>query len=75
MQDDQTLKSDIVALFMLGSVISVPVAWATGTMLNGFMAFPNLVGLTFLGGTVAKVTVDYFSGTKRYGIGVPAYTD
>ena len=55
-----------VALIMLGSVISVPVVWAVGTLLNGFMAFPNLIGLAFLGGTVAKLTKDYFSGTHAH---------
>ncbi|KPJ93807.1 MAG: hypothetical protein AMS18_04990 [Gemmatimonas sp. SG8_17] len=50
-----------VALIMVGSVVSVPLAWAMGTLLNGFMAFPNLVGLAFLGGTVAKLTKEYFS--------------
>jgi alanine or glycine:cation symporter, AGCS family len=54
------------ALIMLGSVISVPVVWAVGTLLNGFMAFPNLIGLAFLGGTVAKLTKDYFSGTHAH---------
>ncbi|MFQ6045134.1 MAG: alanine/glycine:cation symporter family protein [Gemmatimonadales bacterium] len=52
------------ALIMVGSVVSVPLAWALGTLLNGFMAFPNLVGLAFLGGTVAKLTKDYFSGPE-----------
>jgi len=64
-----------VALIMLGSVISVPVAWALGTMLNGFMAFPNLIGLAFLGGTVAMLTVDYFSGTRRCDTAAPEPLD
>ena len=55
-----------VALIMLGSVISVPLAWAMGTLLNGFMALPNLIALFFLGGTVAKLTRDYFSGEKKH---------
>jgi alanine or glycine:cation symporter, AGCS family len=48
-------------LIMVGSVVSVPLVWALGTLLNGFMAFPNLVGLLFLGGTVAKLTREYFA--------------
>lgn len=59
-----------VALIMLGAVVSVPLAWAMGTLLNGFMAFPNLVGLAFLGGTVAKLSKEYFSGGTD-----PAQTD
>ncbi len=55
-----------VALIMLGSVVSVPLAWAMGTLLNGMMAFPNLIALAFLGGTVAMLTRDYFSGEKKH---------
>ena len=49
------------ALIMVGSVVSVPLVWAVGTLLNGFMAFPNLIGLLFLVGTVRKLTRDFFS--------------
>ena len=48
-------------LIMIGSVVSVPLVWAVGTLLNGFMAFPNLIGLLFLVGTVRKLTQDYFA--------------
>ena len=54
-------------LIFVGSVVSVPLVWALGTLLNGFMAFPNLVGLFFLSGTVAKITKDYFfNGGRDY---------
>ena len=52
------------ALVMVGSVISVPMVWAIGTLLNGFMAIPNLIGLIFLVGTVKKLTQEYFEGTN-----------
>lgn len=52
------------ALIMVGAVVSVPLVWAIGTLLNGFMAFPNLIGLAFLVGTVRKITLDYFKGNK-----------
>jgi AGCS family alanine or glycine:cation symporter len=58
-----------VALIMVGSVASVPMVWALGTLLNGCMAFPNLIGLAFLGGTVAMLTNDYFSGEKKHPTG------
>ena len=45
-----------IALIMVGSVVSVPFVWAVGTLLNGFMAFPNLMGLLLLLGTVRKLT-------------------
>jgi AGCS family alanine or glycine:cation symporter len=50
-----------VVLIMVGSVVSVPLVWALGTLLNGFMAFPNLIGLLFLAGVVRKLTEDYFN--------------
>jgi AGCS family alanine or glycine:cation symporter len=53
------------ALIMVGAVVSVPLVWAIGTLLNGFMAFPNLIGLLFLLATVRKITVDYFNGNGR----------
>ena len=49
-------------LILVGAVIPVPVVWAIGTVLNGAMAFPNLVGLIMLGGVVSKLTKEYFSG-------------
>ncbi len=57
-----------VALIMVGAVVSVPLVWALGTLLNGFMALPNLIGLAFLSGTVAKLTKDYFSGRLEYAV-------
>ncbi len=52
-------------LIMIGSVASVPLVWAIGTLLNGFMAFPNLIGLAFLAGTVRKLTKDFFRNRER----------
>ena len=48
-------------LIMVGAVVSVELVWALGTLLNGFMAFPNLVGILFLIGTVRRLTGDYFA--------------
>jgi AGCS family alanine or glycine:cation symporter len=48
-------------LILVGAVIPVPLVWAIGTLLNGAMAFPNLVGLIALGGVVAKLTKEYFN--------------
>lgn len=53
-------------LIFVGAVSSVPLVWAVGTLLNGFMAFPNLIGLLFLAGTVAMLTKDYFSGRLEH---------
>jgi AGCS family alanine or glycine:cation symporter len=61
-------RAIFTALVMVGAMVSVPLVWALGTLLNGFMAFPNLIGLAFLSGTVAKLTKDYFSGTKAMSV-------
>jgi AGCS family alanine or glycine:cation symporter len=59
-------------LIMVGAVVSVPLVWAIGTLLNGFMAFPNLIGLLLLLGTVRKITQDYFSnGGREYSVNHP----
>ena len=48
-------------MILVGAVVSVPLVWAIGTLLNGFMAFPNLVGIAFLAGTVRSLNTDYFA--------------
>lgn len=61
-----------VALIMVGAVVSVPLVWAIGNLLNAFMAFPNLVGLAILLPVVRKITADYFTGTgKEYAVTHP----
>ena len=55
-----------VALILVGSVLEVKLAFALGTTFNGFMAFPNLIALGFLGGTVAMLTKEYFSNMEKY---------
>ncbi len=59
-------KIVFVVLIMLGSFQAVDLVFALGTTFNGFMAFPNLIGLAFLGGTVAKLTKEYFSNPEQY---------
>lgn len=61
-------RAVFTALIMVGAMVSVPLVWALGTLLNGFMALPNLIGLAFLAGTTAKLARDYFSGRKEYAI-------
>jgi len=58
-------KVVFVVLIFVGAVIEVRLAWALGTLLNGFMAFPNLIGLAFLLPTVRRITLDYFHGAGR----------
>lgn len=46
-------------MILIGSVVSVPLVWAIGTLLNGFMALPNLLAIVFLIGTVRKLNSTY----------------
>ncbi len=56
-----------VALLLVGGLVTVQTVWDIGTLLNGFMAFPNLIGLLFLGGMVAKKTQEYYEAEKGGG--------
>lgn len=47
------------AMILIGSIVSVPLVWAIGTLLNGFMALPNLLAIVFLIGTVRKLNASY----------------
>ena len=51
-------------LILVGAVVSVELVWAVGTLLNGFMAFPNLVGILFLIGTVRRFSLDYTTSSN-----------
>jgi len=65
-------KVTFVILIFVGAVIEVRLAWAIGTLLNGFMAFPNLIGLFFLLPVVRKITQDYFDrGGRDYPVTHP----
>jgi len=48
-------------LILVGAVIAVPLVWAIGTLLNAFMALPNLIGLFLLAGVVRRLANEYFA--------------
>ena len=58
----------IVASFMGAWVLTLPNAggfelvWGFADIMNGLMAFPNLIGLLLLSGVVARETREYFKG-------------
>jgi Na+/alanine symporter len=65
-------KTTFVVLIFVGAIIEVRLAWAIGTLLNGFMALPNLIGLAFLLPIVRKITVDYFDrGGREFTVAHP----
>ena len=53
------------AMILIGSMVSVPLVWAIGTLLNGFMAFPNLIAIVFLIGTVRKLNASYTDNRSK----------
>ncbi len=53
-----------IVLAFLGSVVEVPFVWLLTDTLNGLMAIPNLVGLIFLSGVLAKEVEAYVSNPE-----------
>jgi AGCS family alanine or glycine:cation symporter len=53
-----------VAVAFAGAVVKVPFVWLLTDTLNGAMAIPNLIGLVFLSGVMAKELKDYFSNPE-----------
>lgn len=45
-----------IVLILPGAVLSLDLVWGLANILNGLMAFPNLIGLFCLAGVVAKET-------------------
>jgi len=54
-----------VLVAFLGSVVKVPFVWLLTDALNGAMAIPNLIGLLFLSGVLAKEVKEY-RGVLQY---------
>jgi AGCS family alanine or glycine:cation symporter len=52
-----------VLLVFTGSVISLELVFYMGDIANALMAFPNLIALALLSGTVAATTREFF---KKY---------
>jgi AGCS family alanine or glycine:cation symporter len=49
-----------VILVAVGAVLKVDLVWNLSDLMNGLMAFPNLVGLLLLSGVIARETRIYF---------------
>ncbi|MDD3656708.1 MAG: sodium:alanine symporter family protein [Atribacterota bacterium] len=56
-----------IVLAFLGSIVEVPFVWLLTDTLNGLMAIPNLIGLVFLSGILAKEVNEYFSKPELQG--------
>ena len=53
-----------VLLVIVASVLDGELAWAISDTFNGLMALPNLIGLVFMSGLVAKLTKNYLDRKK-----------
>lgn len=54
-----------VVFIFIGSLGGLRTLWALADVLNGLMAFPNLVGLLALSGVVTGLTREYFAGRLK----------
>lgn len=50
-----------IIFILVGSVGGVSTVWAAADIMNGLMAFPNLVGLLGLSGVTVKLAREYFA--------------
>jgi len=50
-----------ILFIIVGSLGGLRVVWALADILNGLMAFPNLVGLLGLSGVLSRLTKEYFA--------------
>ncbi len=54
----------VIAIFF-GAVRSLDFVWTISDVMNGLMALPNLIGLLFLSGVLARDTLAYFKQEER----------
>ena len=52
------------AFVMIGTVVSLDLVWAISDVVNGLMAFPNLIGIVLLSGVVIKETQVYLAAER-----------
>ena len=57
-------KVAYVLLVIVAAVMDNTLAWEISDTFNGLMALPNLIGLVFMSGLVAKITKNYFDRKK-----------
>jgi alanine or glycine:cation symporter, AGCS family len=54
------------AFVMIGTVVSLDLVWAVSDVVNGLMAFPNLIGIVLLSGVVVKETQAYLADERTH---------
>ena len=53
-----------IGFVMIGTVVSLDLVWAVSDVVNGLMAFPNLIGIVLLSGVVIKETQLYLADER-----------
>ena len=53
------------AFVMIGTIVSLDLVWAVSDVVNGLMAFPNLIGIVLLSGVVIKETQAYLAAERE----------
>lgn len=56
-----TYRVIYIILMLIGAVASIELVFFVGDIANAIMALPNLIALALLGGTVSKLTNDFFN--------------
>jgi AGCS family alanine or glycine:cation symporter len=54
-----------LAFIFVGAVLNLQIVWGFSNIMNGLMAFPNLIGLVFLSGVVARETTLFEALLRR----------
>ncbi len=55
-----------IAAVAIGPYMTVEAVWTIAGIFNGLMAFPNIIALLALSGTVSKETNEYFKKNKKH---------
>ncbi|MGP4060793.1 alanine/glycine:cation symporter family protein [Halobacillus sp. H74] len=58
-------KIIFVAFILIGSIAQLDTVWVFADVMNGLMAFPNLIGLLLLSGVVASETNKFLKVAKK----------
>ena len=54
-----------IVFIFIGAVLNLQIVWGFSNIMNGLMAFPNLIGLLFLSGIVSKETLLFEALLKK----------
>lgn len=65
-QDYQrAVLSAFTVLVFVGAIGGLEIVWLLADVLNALMAIPNMIGVVFLGGVVAKLAKHFFEDPER----------